>query len=111
MLKTQDDVERFIKILNLLQRYLSKFIFESNAEDIETLPGDDGTFVAAMKKYDYFNRLKKLYSLLLFWRKAITKKYPKMKGWPLYLEGANHFNQKVIFVMCLFIVISLSISL
>ena len=93
MLQTDHDIDRFVEILNLLQRWLNTFIFELN-DSATPFEGDkSGKFMATMSKYDYLNRLKRIYSVLLFWRKAIKKRDPAMKGWPYVLSLVLHESQ------------------
>lgn len=83
ILKQDDDVDRFTEILNLLQQWLNTVVFRATyLDEASSLTNEDDKFTAAMEKYDYLNRLKDIYSVLLPWRRELRKKDSKMNGWP-----------------------------
>eukprot|EP01084_Bolivina_argentea_P140459 246908_1 len=90
-LPTQKDVEKFVKIFKLVRKWLKTFVFDkSDAQKV--LIGDDGMFQEAMEKYGFLKKFKVIYQ-------GIEKgNINGIKGYPLYLEGINHFNQNVVFL-------------
>lgn len=90
----EDKLSKFCNGLQLFQQWLKIFIFEDKTVDEQLFDDQqDGIFLDVIKRNDYMQKFKDIYSKINNSTSCMDD-----NGLCLFVKGANHFNQQVIFL-------------